>query len=289
MVVFCAYSLPRLINNRQRFQELFNFLADSVFFDIYVVDNLGNDLIKKELSKYTLKQKNITIINGTNTFAEFSAWLEAINYSDNKNIKYDSYILLNDTIYSHYGFYFERLIRFLDFSANFGKDSPEAVGSVFQVGTSKVFDIDYKESICTAAFAFNNQAKQFFKETCEKSFNAWNKKNTELDGQELINFYFKGEQQASIYKHLFGGGWYNSKPFEEFDKELLRLKLTAIVCEHYFSAKVVHMHGKIHELKHISTFKALKGITKKFGINFTLKILTKFICNKIKNNVQNKN
>lgn len=275
MVVFCAYSLERLKSKRNDFRFLFNLFAIPDVSDLYIIDNLATNDSKKEIAYLTQGISNVTMIAGSNNYAEFTAWLEGIVYAENNKKEYDSYLLINDTVFSHYSLYYSNLFKFIYSCISFRKNPPQAAGTIISgFEQSAVLDTGYDAYIRTAIFAFNHDAKEIFKSSCLEAFSSWDDKNIDLGSYGLVNSYFKGERSNNIHQYLFEGKWYRSTNFENFDRRLLKLKLTAVICEHYFSAKICNNMGEISEIENNKDFPdILRSVTKKLGIRFTLNSL----------------
>lgn len=255
LVVLFVYSPERIERNNKKFRYLLETMQSARNFRIVVVNNSDVYHTGFALERLCSGLSNVDIISGSNEFAEFSAWVEGLNYAEAKGQIFDSFLLLNDTVFSHYEFYMGLYIKYLIGMFNAcSANNPVAVGTLVDDLIPRVIFTgqSYDKFICTAFFCFNKASKPIFLESCSASFERWEQSKQFVNSRtDLLKCFFDETGVEDTGYWLFDGGWYNSKNFEMFDKQLLKLKLTAIVCEHHFSASLLEYKGTLVDVHSI--------------------------------------
>lgn len=248
-VVFCVFSHLRVKRNKQRLFELFESFRFSGIENIIVVNNSGLTLSVKFLEIFTTQRA--IIIDGTNENAEFSAWLEGISYINNiGSSKHKSnFILMNDTVFSNYSLYELKKCNFINkiVLSQSAQKKICVVGDETKLSyVSSCLNYTYDRFVCTALFYMDFDAAKIFAKSCNNVIEAWRiNYDTKLNSFEMLSIFFDEAGAYDIGKWLFTSGWHSAAPSSDYDPELLRLKITAIACEHYFSASVLNTSGSI--------------------------------------------
>ena len=176
-----------------------------------------------------------TILEGSNSNGEYSAWQEALNYIIKNNIEYDKVIFANDTVNVHRCFTKMRLLLFCYRIVN---SKNAYIGSFVRLRKNKRFMLDSIEDrsetklkgyISTYLFALDKVALA--------------RLNNQIDYHDKLNSYINNEGKSSddffeksldltlknrLVHWLFSGkGWYKSEKLTKKNREMFRRKLYA--------------------------------------------------------------
>jgi hypothetical protein len=247
-IIFCVYSRERILNNKTALISLLQSFKDAGVTKVLFVDNAQN---KEELRfRELVSTQDAYLIMGSNKNAEFSAWLEGMSFIKNKCPKDEiNFILMNDTIYSNYKLYDLKKLNFINHIIQHQQKGSRLsiIGDETRLAfASKCLNYEYNSFICTALFYITYEASNYFESSCNTAFESWpNKLHTDFESFEILRNYFNEPAAYGVGRWLFTTGWHSASPYEDFDKNLLRLKITAIVCEHYFSASITNNGGTL--------------------------------------------
>ncbi len=215
------------------------------------------------LNSESLKQEppslldNWTIIYGSNSNHEFSAWQEGLDFIQKARSHVDIFIFANDTIGRNQSE--ARNIDKLSFACRIiNQSKDEAVGFVgkFEKGADiNILGFHAKERLCTCLFSVSGSVMR--------------KLDYKIDYQdvlhELLQPVFSRDQVASescesgLRRHiedwLLNGGWHSSgsRPLSESEFYRLRSKCLCILNEIYFSALAVHRRATLVHLTKFSS------------------------------------
>jgi hypothetical protein len=198
-------------------------------------------LNNKDLLKNINVKSYDEVLVGSNENAEFGAWQEGLAFIQANDMPMDAqskFVFFNDTVFHHFIPSFVGLLHFFnDISVN------ECAGIISgEVQTlpanASVLGVDLDKYICSALFYINYQALD------EIGFNLLRIKASDIvdmpNSYDLLTKYF--DQDILSYRigaWLFGGGWYRSKRYQEFDASLLKLKLAMIINEKVMAAELI--------------------------------------------------
>ncbi|MBR9792680.1 MAG: hypothetical protein GYB58_13115 [Gammaproteobacteria bacterium] len=260
-IVFVVYSPTRLAQKHKRFIALFELFKAFGAEGVVIVNNAtGNDAAT--IDGY-FADPAMDVIPGSNLNAEFSGWIEGVTYlRETKNIDDSaSFILLNDTVFSHYPLYLSSILHYLQAAPEVSKSTkPTISGSLHNMAQREcnVLGLNLPSFVATAIFLVNAKAADLLIEQCQKVFNQWqNISGSQVDSFSLLKQFYNESGAYYVGGWLFSGGWYNASTFDNFDKNLLRLKLTAIVCEHSISARILAEQGNLLDYQTASSSQGL--------------------------------
>lgn len=250
-ILFVVYSKDRLLKNKDKFESLFRVFNGFGAREIIIINNGGQKICELLNTLYTFPS-NVRFFNGSNKNAEFSGWAEAIHMmkKEAQVDKRSTLVLFNDTVFSHYDLDVGCLAKFLlTLPVLASREMPAISGTLHDsIGEKncEVLDLPLPSFIRTAMFALNFDAMNLFLQQSELVFSrveglSFENKNS---FEVLSGFY----NEAGVYhvgSWLFVNGWYNSKPYSDFNKNLLKVKLSSILCEHSISAKTVLSGGAL--------------------------------------------
>ena len=241
--IFCVFSDKRIAKNEKKLEAVIQILLKFGIEGIVIVDNSPNNL-NKSLKFFSDLSGKVSIIKGSNEFAEFSAWVEGIKEVDTTH-KGKSYILFNDTLFSHFKLFFWKIVNFINqiekhSSITLPIQLGERVNLPFE---SEVLGLAHRHFIRSALFYLNNSAAQLFINSCNSVFRQAEKAFQSSSSFNILGHFFNESGSYHVGRWLFSGGWYASTSFEKFDKTLLKFKITAIACEHMISASCMQKGG----------------------------------------------
>jgi hypothetical protein len=277
-LVFVAYSESRIVKNKAKLVSCFEFLLSLGLERIIIVNNASNlELTEFQGSNFDNK---IEVIRGSNLHAEFSGWIEGIThsagYQTHSQSPKTSYILMNDTVFSHYPVHLNDLLQFTHVLAQQEISRPCTVGTLHKRNSMSytVMDLQLTDFIATAFFYINAPAAQIFEKQCRKVFDFFDDLNmNNMSSFELLSKFYNEAGAYYIGNWLFAGGWYGSTNYEQFNKTLLKLKLAAIVCEHSTSASVLSHGGKLIDFKQTSRKKGNLSLLRNLTLSQGFKLL----------------
>lgn len=276
-IVFVVYSSSRLAEKHQRFSALFELFRSFGAEGVVIVNNAaGNDAAAIDAF---FADSTAEVIAGTNQNAEFSGWIEGLSYlrEDKKIDDSTSFILLNDTVFSHYPLYLSSILRYLGSAPHVHQHTTPAIcGSLHKMSQREcnVLGLKLPSFVATAIFMVNAKAANLLVDQCQRVFNEWqNVSIKQADSFSLLKQFYNESGAYYVGGWLFSGGWYNSSSFDTFDKNLLRLKLTAIMCEHSISARVLAEQGELIDYESLTPSKGLLGTLKQFNMKQLFAIL----------------
>ncbi|MEA3381146.1 MAG: hypothetical protein U9Q87_09795 [Pseudomonadota bacterium] len=276
-VIFCVYSRERISKNKAALFSLLQSLKYAGVAKVLFVDNAqGKDeLMVSELTS----TQDTYLIKGSNKNAEFSAWLEGMHFIKNKQPEAKiNYILMNDTIYSNYQLYELKKLKFIKEIIDNQKRGSELsiVGDKTRLAfNSKCLNYEYNSFVCTALFYITHRASGYFESSCNAAIESWPKRLfTNFESFEILRSYFNEPAAYGVGRWLFTTGWHSANPYQSFDKNLLRLKITAIACEHYFSATIINNGGTMVDSNIRQKLSLIEMLNLYFSLPLPLKVQT---------------
>ncbi len=243
-VVFCLYSQERVIRNYQQLEALLEILLRSGVQGILLVDN-SSGALNAEIHQFTCLSPKVRQISGSNKYGEFSAWVEGIEYVVEEHGA-KSFILFNDTVFSHFKLFYWKIINFLGQIERYSmRETPIQLGETVNLPyQSAVMGVSHNHFVRSALFYLNEPASGLFVAGCNKVFKQAEGAFRETNSFEMLKHFFNESGVYHVGRWLFSGGWYGSKPYDQFEPRLLELKVTAIACEHLTSATCIQHGGK---------------------------------------------
>ena len=243
-VVFCLYSKERVTKNQKKLEALLEILLRGGVEGVLLVDN-SDGALKTEIEHFAGLSPRVQQLKGSNTYAEFSAWVEGM-----ESVKAEhgekSFILFNDTVFSHFKLFFWKIINFLGQIEHYSQlEKPVQLGETVKLPyQSAVLGVPHKHFVRSALFYLNVSASNLFVTGSHEVFKqadiAFNARNS----FDLLKHFFNESGVYHVGRWLFSGGWYGSRPFEEFEQRILQLKVIAIACEHLASANCIQHGGQ---------------------------------------------
>lgn len=279
-VIFCMYSKERVTKNQTKLTALLEILLNSGVEGVLMVDNSAGEL-QEQLSQFKILSAKVRQMPGTNNYAEFSAWVEGMEMI-NAEYGEKSFILFNDTVFSHFNLFFWKIVNFIGQIERYhGSAEPVQLGETVKLPyESSVMGAAHRHFVRSALFYLNKPASALFLQGCRKVFK---QSETAFNAQSsfaMLSHFFNESGVYHVGRWLFSGGWYGSKPYVEFNPRLLKLKVTAIACEHLASASCIN-HGGVaadsnlqRNFRLAEQLSLIKGTVLKQPF-FTLKMLRK--------------
>ncbi|MAJ71284.1 MAG: hypothetical protein CL584_17200 [Alteromonadaceae bacterium] len=243
-VVFCLYSQERVTRNYHKLEALLEILLRNGVEGIVLVDN-SSGMLKAEINQFTSLSSKVQQLRGSNKYGEFSAWVEGMEYIVAEHGA-KSFVLFNDTVFSHFKLFYWKIINFLSQIERYSKlEKPVQLGETVKLPyQSVVMGISHKHFVRSALFYLNESASSLFIAGCHRVFQQAERAFCETNSFEMLKHFFNESGAYHVGRWLFSGGWYGSKPYDQFAPRLLELKVTAIACEHLSSATCIHHGGK---------------------------------------------
>lgn len=268
-VVACLYDENK-INSSLDFLKLLKKLFINGPYELIVTLVVNNIEL---VSNLNLKCDEIVLI-GSNENAEFGAWQEGIAHIKKQypSMNNDSkFIFFNDTIFHHFIPTLLGLLIFLN-DVNATENDGVVSGDVQLLpANASVIGVELDKYICTAIFYINYKAMNDigFKFLRIKASDILYKPNSH---DLLVQYFDEDVLSYRIGSWLFGGGWYRSKKFRQFDPNLLKLKLAMIINEKAISAELLKSNCNFKQslkagFKWIYFIKALKVFCRLYGLN----------------------
>ncbi len=260
-VVFCLYSKERVTKNQQKLEALLQILLKNRVEGIILVDNSQHDL-ESYITLYKNLSSKIYTLKGSNTYGEFSAWVEGM-----EKVKSEygakSFILFNDTVFSHFKLFYWKIINFLWQIRYYSHyDKPVQLGEKVNLPCrSTVMGMSHQHFIRSAFFYLNQPASELFISGCHDVFELAESAFVTESSFELLSHFFSESGAYYVGSWLFSGGWYGSKPYKDFDRRILELKVTAIACEHLASANCLEHGGNAADSNLQRNFKVTEQLS----------------------------
>ena len=270
-VIFVVYSSARIAEKHKRFRALFKLFKTFGAEGVVIVNNAADDdavKIEEFFADYPADR-----VTGTNQNAEFSGWVEGLTYlRENRKIdESTSFILLNDTVFSHYPLYLSSVVKYLQAAAQLRQlPVPVIGGSLHKMAQREctILGMNLPSFVATAIFMVNASAANLLVDQCQKVFGECKNVSTwQADSYSLLKQFYNESGAYYVGSWLFSGGWYNSSSFEAFNKDLLRLKLTAIMCEHSISARILASQGELLDYEEDAPSKGLLSTLRQFTLS----------------------
>lgn len=241
--IFCVYSKERVSKNQTKLTALLEILLNSGVEGVLLVDNSSGEL-QEHLSRFTMLSDRVRQMPGSNSYAEFSAWVEGMEMITAEHGG-KSFILFNDTVFSHFKLFYWKIINFIGQIERYRSHAgPVQLGETVKLPyQSSVMGASHGHFVRSALFYLNKSASALFLQGCRKVFK---QTETAFDAQSsfaMLSHFFNESGVYHVGRWLFSGGWYDSKPYVEFNPRLLKLKVTAIACEHLASASCINNGG----------------------------------------------
>ncbi len=232
----CLYDENKVISVAS-FASLFKKLLSSKTTKVTLILVLNN----KDLSPQVDVNLYDEVLIGSNLNAEFGAWQEALAFIQAKGMPVDTqskFVFFNDTVFHHFIPSFVGLLHFFnDISVDEGRCIISGDVQTLPEKAS-VLGEALDKYICSALFYINYHALD------EIGFNLLRIKSSDIldmpNSYDLLTNYF--DENVLSYRigaWLFGGGWYRSKRYQEFDAALLKLKLAMIINEKAMAAELI--------------------------------------------------
>lgn len=260
------------------FLSFLNGLFSNKFEMYFIVVNNNKGYI---FNKNSLNNElNIKVIQGDNLDAEFGAWQVGIDYviKDLNPQITSKFIILNDTLFHNFFPNFIGLLEFANQVVN-NTNNPLISGQIIPLSHgAEVMKLSLERFVCSAIFLLN------YKALAQLDFSVLNLTKEQVKQESpnnsyelLINYFDKDVLSYKIGHWLFGGHWYKSKKYNEFDRELLCLKIAMIVNEFFLSAKLINKKTEFIDSLKVkfsipSSFQTLKIFISNFSFLDFLKV-----------------
>lgn len=283
-VVFCLYSKERVIKHQQKLEALLEILLNSGVEGVVLVDNSAGGL-DEQINQFLKLSPQIQQLQGSNTFGEFSAWVEGIETIKSAHGA-KSFILFNDTLFSHFKLFFWKIINFLGQIERYARtEKPIQLGETVNLPyDAAVFGVAHRHFVRSALFYLNESASSLFTTGCHKIFKQAETAFTADNSFDLLAHFFNESGVYHVGRWLFAGGWYDSKPYAEFEARLLQLKVTAIACEHLTSANCIAHGGQAADSNLQRNFKLKEQILLFINVVVRQPLFALKMLRKLKNN-----